>query len=31
VLDLVEPVRPGRRGLGRGWQAGFDEADRAAL
>jgi len=24
MLDLMHPVRPGRRLLTRGWQAGFD-------
>jgi hypothetical protein len=28
VLDLVQPAGAGRRGFGRGRQAGFDEADR---
>jgi hypothetical protein len=30
VLDLVEPVRAGRRRLGRGRQARLDQADRSA-
>ena len=29
MLDLVNPVRAGRRSVGSGWEAGFDEAGRA--
>jgi hypothetical protein len=28
MLDLVNPVRAGRRSVGWGWEAGFDEAGR---
>src|SRR5215469_2158466 len=28
VLDFLNPVRAGRRSVGRGWEAGFDEAER---
>jgi hypothetical protein len=30
VLDLVQPVRAARRGLGRRREAGFDKADCSA-
>jgi len=31
VLDLVDPVRAGRRSVGAGREAGFDEAGRSCL